>query len=141
MTARRQPLWRLPIALVMAALVTLSAAAFADAAGRVYCTRHQHPRGCIKIPTEAKRPTHRKQQPQRIVDGDDLANGGGVGGGPGDHTEPALAWADSQRKLTRWAWYCELFVEEAFGTQRVYDSAMAAQRAMTLHRESITKAP
>lgn len=46
----------------------------------------------------------------------------------------AIAWADRLDGSTRYAWYCERFVENAFGTGGRYETAWDAARALGLHR-------
>jgi hypothetical protein len=40
-----------------------------------------------------------------------------------------------------WYWRCERFVEEAYGTRAIYDSANAAAGDVKLHHDPVTKAP
>lgn len=106
-----------------------------------YCTRHHHPHGCITVPRSAVRPRHVNQQGSNALTPADVVNGGGLGGGPGNHRDTALAWARTQVGLERWAWRCERFVEEAYGTRERFPTAAAASSAVMLHREPITAAP
>jgi hypothetical protein len=106
-----------------------------------YCTRHSHPRGCVRVPKTAKRPRERGQQGPTSLTPPNVENGGGLGGGPGDHRRPALEWAKSQRSLKKWAWRCERFVEEAYGTRKKFDTAEEAAAKAKLHREPVTRAP
>lgn len=46
----------------------------------------------------------------------------------------AIAWAEQLDGSTRYAWYCERFVENAFGTGGLYESAWDAAQAIGLHR-------
>ncbi len=48
----------------------------------------------------------------------------------------AIAWAERLDGSTRYAWYCERFVENAFGTGGLYETAWDAARAIGLHRGS-----
>jgi hypothetical protein len=110
------------------------------AAATVYCTRHRRPKGCVDIPKRAKRPRGVDQQGSKALTPKDVVNGGGLGGGPGADLA-AVEWARSQRGLSRWAWRCERFVEEAFGTRGEFPTAAAAAAAMPLTRGSVKKAP
>jgi hypothetical protein len=102
------------------------ASAAAVSRHRPYCTRHRHPHGCIAVPTSAKRPRKVSQQGPKALTPSDVVNGGGLGGGPGNHRDTALSWARTQRNLKRWAWHCERFVEEAYGTRGAFSTAAAA---------------
>jgi hypothetical protein len=106
----------------------------------IYCTRHKRPRGCIDIPKHAQRPRGVDQQGSRALTPKDVVNGGGLGGGP-DADRSALTWARSQRRLAKWAWRCERFVEEAYGTRGRFDTAADAAAALPLTRSPITDAP
>lgn len=106
-----------------------------------YCTRHYHPRGCVPIPTVARRPPNRNQQGPATLTPSGVEAGGGLGGGPGNHRRTALSWARSQLKLARWAWRCERFVEEAYGTRDRFDSARQAASTLPLHHAAIGDAP
>jgi hypothetical protein len=117
-----------------------------DAAARqqrrvVYCTRHHHPRGCIAVPKAAKRPHEVSQQGSAALTPSDVANGGGLGGGPGNHRAAALRWASSQQGQRRWAWRCERFVEEAYGTRAKFATAAAAATTLALHHGAPADAP
>jgi NlpC/P60 family len=118
---------------------TVSAAAMPR--HKVYCSRHHHPHGCIAVPKSAKRPSRVSQQGSDALTPLDVENGGGLGGGPGNHRYTALAWARTQRNLKRWAWRCERFVEEAYGTRSKFPTAAAAASSVELHRGPITSAP
>lgn len=125
------------------ASASLAAAAPHAVAARhvTYCTRHRHPRGCVKVPKAAKRPHGVGQQGSDALTPSDVENGGGLGGGPGNHRAVALRWARSQLRQTRWAWRCERFAEEAYGTRGKFATAAAAARAVTLHPGRIEDAP
>jgi Bacterial Ig domain len=88
-----------------------------------------------------RRPSKVDQQGSKALTPPDVENGGGLGGGPGHHRDTALSWARSQRGLRRWAWRCERFVEEAYGTRGKFRTAAVAASRLKLHRESITSAP
>jgi hypothetical protein len=119
-----------------------SRASVRPAAAKVkYCTRHKHPPGCVRVPKGAKRPRKRNQQGPDSLTPPNVENGGGLGGGPGDHRQAALEWARSQRHLTKWSWRCERFVEEAYGTRDKFDTAKQAAAKLKLHRGPITDAP
>ena len=133
------------VAALLLALIASAGATSASAASRAgkvkYCTRHSHPRGCIKVPPAAKRPKGKNQQGSNSLTPRDAVNGGGLGGGPGDNRDSALDWARTQMKLTKWAWRCERFVEEAYGTRDKFDTAIQASRKLTLHKGPIAAAP
>jgi len=46
----------------------------------------------------------------------------------------AIAWAERLDGSARYAWYCERFVENAFGTGGLYETAWDAARAIGLRR-------
>jgi NlpC/P60 family len=94
-------------------------------------TRHQH-RHCVAIPKGVTRPHHRPEQagPKNLIP---IPQGGGLGGSGFDPGESAIAWAQSLRGNTSYAWYCERFVENAFNTSGRYPSAWAAATALGLH--------
>ena len=129
------------IALAVVAFASLLVASAADAKRIVYCTRHHHPRGCVAIPRVARQPARRSQQGPDSLTPSNVVNGGGLGGGPGDHRSAAVSWARSQQRLTRWAWRCERFVEEAYGTRGKFDTAGQAVAKLALHRGPVTEAP
>lgn len=99
------------------------------------CPRH-HRHRCIKIP-----PSGRGQQGPKSLTKNNVVNGGGIGGGPGSHRDTALEWAMSQRGLSRWAWYCERFVEEAYGERGKFPKAASGARALKLSHGSPKTAP
>jgi hypothetical protein len=113
----------------------------AGAAKVKHCTRHKHPRGCVRVPKAAKRPPKRGQQGPDSLTPRNVENGGGLGGGPGDHRDAALEWALSQRRLTKWSWRCERFVEEAYGTRGKFDTAVEAASKLRLNRGPVADAP
>lgn len=117
------------------------AAATGKAAKPVYCTRHRRPKGCVKVPKAAKRPSRIDQQGPDSLTPPDVKNGGGLGGGPGNHRDTAVQWARSQARLKRWRWRCERFVEEAFGTRGRFDTAKQAADTLELHRGAFSEAP
>jgi hypothetical protein len=106
-----------------------------------YCTRHKRPRGCVRVPKAAKRPRKRDQQGPDSLTPRNVENGGGLGGGPGDHRDAALGWARSQRRLRKWAWRCQRFVEEAYGTRGKFDTAKQAAAKLGLRRGPVANAP
>lgn len=108
---------------------------------RVYCTRHHHPRGCVQIPTTAQRPPKSNQQGPATLTPSGVESGGGLGGGPGNHRLTAVSWARSQLGLSEWAWHCERFVEEAYGTRYRFDTARQAASTLALHHDPIADAP
>ena len=108
----------------------------------LYCSRDYHPRGCIRVPSSARgRPRTGNQQGPASLTPTQVENGGGLGGGPGNHRATAIQWALTQLRLTRWAWWCERFVEEAYGSRYDYRTAAAAATRLHLHHEPITRAP
>ena len=117
------------------------AAAGATRAKVKYCTRHRHPRGCITVPNSAIRPRKINEQGSQTLTPAGVENGGGLGGGPGNHRDTALAWALTQRNLKRWAWRCECFVEEAYGTRMIFTTAAAAASRLALHHDAVKLAP
>ena len=124
-----------------AALAEASAGG-ARTASRSRCGRHRHGRRCAKAPSSARRPDPSiDQQGSAELTPPAVENGGGLGGGPGDHGPAALAWAKSQLHSTQWAWRCERFVEEAYGARFVFDSAAQAARRLPLHRSAVKAAP
>ncbi len=106
-----------------------------------YCTKHSHPRGCIRVPARAHRPRYVDPQGGRALTPPDAVNGGGVGGGEEERARGALDWAEGQLTSRRWAFRDERFVEEAFGTRGRFDSAAAAARRLRLRRGSPRLAP
>jgi hypothetical protein len=64
-----------------------------------------------------------------------------LGAGPGERAAGALTWVRSQLGQTIWAFRCERFVEEAFGTRYQFESAWDAAKNLRLHRGSIRSAP
>jgi hypothetical protein len=106
-----------------------------------YCTRHHHPHGCVTVPRAAKRPKNIRQQGATAPTPSDIENGGGLGGGPGDHRGGAISWALTQRNLKKWAWRCERFVEEAYGIRGQFTTAAAAAAKLHPHPGSVKAAP
>lgn len=85
---------------------------------------------CIPVPRGVRRPRGISQQggpPQRLP-----KPGRGLGAGPGGRELGALAWAKSQLGSRSWNWYCERFVEFAYGTSNRYRSAWAAASSIGL---------
>lgn len=107
---------------------------------RTYCTKKRRPKGCVKPPKGAERPADVGSSDQ-VPTPPDVANGGGLGGGPGVNRLTALEWAQSQRGSKIWSWHCQRFVEEAYGTRQRFKTAASAARALKLTRSSVTNAP
>jgi hypothetical protein len=106
-----------------------------------YCTAKSHPRGCIKVPKAARRPKHASEQGSASDAPKGAVDAAGIGAGPGVRNSAAVAWAKSEAGNPRWNFYCELFVEEAYGTSGQFQSAAVAAKQMSLHKGSITSAP
>jgi hypothetical protein len=107
----------------------------------VYCSARRHPKGCVKVPKPALRPPHVNQQGPNSLTPAEVETGGGLGGGPGDHGAVAQQWARSQLGLSRWAWRCERFVEEAYGTRSKFATAAKASGSLQLTRSPVATAP
>ena len=132
----------LVVGLLAVVVVSLTATGALAGARPIYCARHHHPRGCIPIPKAAQRPPPRvNQQGPPSLTPPGAENGGGLGGGPGNHRLTALTWARTQLRFTEWAWRCERFVEEAYGTRDRFDTARQAAATLPLHRTPIAEAP
>lgn len=138
----------LVLASVLAVAPTARALADGPAGGaraashRGRCSHRRHGRRCVKAPSSARRPDRTiDQQGSPDLTPPAVENGGGLGGGPGDHGPEALAWARSQLHSTKWAWRCERFVEEAYGVRFVFDSATQAEHRLPLHHGAVTTAP
>jgi hypothetical protein len=107
-----------------------------------YCNSHGQPKGCIHVPKAAKRPPKSvNEQGGPTLTPPEVADGGGLGGGPDEGRSSALEWARTQLGSTIWAYRCERFVEEAYGTRYIFTTAWIAAHHVTLHRTSITAAP
>ncbi len=140
-----------PIALILAAAALLATAllqppragARPDTRPAVhYCNSHGLPHGCIRVPRAAKRPPAKiNQQGGPSLTPSEVADGGGLGGGPGEGRSTAVAWARTQSGSPIWAWRCERFVEEAYGTRYIYATAWAAAQHLALHSGPVTGAP
>jgi NlpC/P60 family protein len=108
----------------------------------VYCEPHNKPRDCIAVPKAAHRPPPSvNEQGGRALTPPDVVNGGGLGGGPDEGRATALAWAKTQLGNAVWAYRCERFVEEAYGTRFQFATAWLAATHLGLHREPPTMAP
>jgi hypothetical protein len=108
---------------------------------RPHCTPRHHPRGCVKVPLEARRPRAVSQQGGPALTPKDAVNGGGIGGGSDRRAINALNWAAGQQTSTFWSYRAERFVEEAFGTRGQFSSARDAARHLHIHRGSPRRAP
>jgi hypothetical protein len=107
-----------------------------------YCNSHGQPRGCIPVPKSAKRPPKSvNEQGGPTLTPSEVADGGGLGGGPDEGRASALEWARTQLGSTIWAYRCERFVEEAYGTRYIFASAWVAAQHVTLHHSPVTSAP
>jgi hypothetical protein len=106
-----------------------------------YCTRRHHRRGCIRVPRAAHRPRHVSEQGGGTLAPKGAVVGGGLGSGPGVRAATAVGWARSQLGSAVWAFRCELFVEEAFGTSSQFPTAWAAAQHARLHKGSVVHAP
>ena len=107
----------------------------------VDCNSHHQPRGCITVPPAARRPPKVNQQGGATLTPPDVTDGGGLGGGPGEGRATALAWAKTQLGSSIWAWRCERFVEESYGTRYQFATAWSAANQLGLHAQPITQAP
>jgi len=127
--------------------VMLSSSAGARVNGRThpslrYCDSHGRPRGCIRVPSGARRPSRAvNEQGGPALTPREVVNGGGLGGGPAEGRATAVAWARTQLGSAIWAFRCERFVEEAFGTRYQFASAALAAKHLPLHLGPITTAP
>jgi hypothetical protein len=128
---------------VVATIIQGELAAQARINGSVrYCDRHGRPHGCISVPKAARRPPAKvNQQGGRALTPTEVADGGGLGGGPSEGRETAIAWARTQLGKTIWAYRCERFIEEAYGTRYQFSSAWEAARHLTLRTGPIASAP
>ena len=104
-----------------------------------YCKRHGRARGCIKVPKSARRPHGAPEQTPVSKKG--AVDTGGLGSGPGVREAAAIDWAKSQERNTAFAFYCESFVEAAYGTNGQFRTAWAAATAIGLTHRSIMSAP
>lgn len=107
-----------------------------------YCNSHGQPKGCIHVPKAAKRPPRSvNEQGGPTLTPPEVADGGGLGGGPDEGRSSALEWAKTQLSSAIWAYRCERFVEEAYGTRYIFASASIAAQHVALHHAPITTAP
>jgi hypothetical protein len=106
-----------------------------------YCKSHGRPPGCVPVPKQARRPASVNEQGGPALTPPEVADGGGLGGGPDEGRASALEWARTQLGSTIWAYRCERFVEEAYGTRYIFTSAWAAAQHVALHRAPIGDAP
>lgn len=105
------------------------------AASKKTCRKGKRVVACPKAPRAAKRPRRSvNEQGPRSLTPEDVENGGGIGGGPDANPVAAMLWAKSQLSLGKWAWRCERFVEEAYGTRYQFPTAAAAAKALDLHK-------
>jgi hypothetical protein len=105
-----------------------------------YCTRRSHPRGCVRVPKTAQRPKNVSEQGPNLAPKGSV-DGGGLGSGPGVKPGAAVAWAKSQLGSRLWAYRCELFVEQAFGTSGQFRTAWAAAQRLGLRPSAVARAP
>lgn len=141
--------WRALIAsslLALAGIIVMSAASPSQArlAGRAtpYCKSNRKPKGCIRVPSGAKRPSKSvNQQGGPVLTPPEVADGGGLGGGPDEGRSSALVWARTQLDSSIWAYRCERFVEEAYGTRYIFPTAWDAATHLPLKHSSISSAP
>jgi hypothetical protein len=106
-----------------------------------YCKSPGRPPGCVPVPKQAKRPVSVNEQGGPALTPPEVADGGGLGGGPDEGRASALEWARTQLRSKIWAYRCERFVEEAYGTRYIFTSAWAAAQHVALHRTAIGEAP
>lgn len=107
-----------------------------------YCNSHGQPKGCIDVPKAAQRPPKSvNEQGGPTLTPPEVADGGGLGGGPDEGRSTALEWAHTQLGSKIWAYRCERFVEEAYGTRYIFTSALIAAQHVTLHHTPVTDAP
>jgi hypothetical protein len=94
------------------------------------------------VPKSAKRPPRSvNEQGGPTLTPPEVADGGGLGGGPDEGRSSALQWARTQLGSKIWAYRCERFVEEAYGTRYIFQSAWIAAQNVALHHDPITAAP
>src|SRR4051812_16733817 len=109
---------------------------------RASCRRKSRQRRCLQPPKGAQRPGRSvDQQGGQELTPRDVVNGGGLGGGPDQARAGAIAWAKTQLRKADWAYRCERFVEEAYGTRFQYRTAVQAARKLPLHTEPADRAP
>jgi hypothetical protein len=109
---------------------------------RRYCDAHGRPRNCIRVPRSARRPNRSvDEQGGGYLTPAEVADGGGLGGGPQEGRGPAVAWARTQIGSAVWAYRCERFIEEAYGTRYQFTSASDAARHLPLHSGAVTSVP
>lgn len=106
------------------------------------CNSHGLPRGCVPVPKGVRRPSKSiNEQGGAALTPTEVADGGGLGGGAGEGQATAVAWARTQLGSAIWAWRCERFVEESFGTRYIYPSAAIAAQHLPLRTSSPDGAP
>jgi NlpC/P60 family len=137
--------WATWVGALTVLLLCQSSPALVRAARRApvhYCNAHGQPRGCIPVPKAAKRPPKSvNEQGGPTLTPTEVADGGGLGGGPDEGRSSALEWARTQLGSTIWAYRCERFVEEAYGTRYIFASAWLAAQHVALHDTAVTSAP
>jgi hypothetical protein len=106
-----------------------------------YCNAHGQPRGCVPVPKAAQRPPKVNEQGGPTLTPPEEADGGGLGGGPDEGRSSSLEWARTQLGSTIWAYRCERFIEEAYGTRYIFKSAWVAAQHVALYHTPITAAP
>jgi hypothetical protein len=130
---------------LMATLLLRAPLAHAHTADRAAvrdCNAHGQPRGCVRVPKSAKRPPKSvNEQGGPALTPPEVADGGGLGAGPDEGRSSALEWAHTQLGSKIWAYRCERFVEEAYGTRYIFQSAWIAAQHVALHHAPITSAP
>ncbi len=127
------------LAFAAACAALLLVAIVPPASAAKLCTRHYHPRGCVRSPADLK-PRARQQGPAALTP-QDAANGGGIGAGPGLEAANAITWAQGEKNAKKWASYCERFVEESFGIRGRFPSANAAAVALKPRKTAFSKIP
>jgi hypothetical protein len=105
------------------------------------CRHGQRPRvhgkrRCVRVPRNASRPRGRGQQggPDDLVP---EPKGSGLGAATFNREETAIEWAKAQRAdgaRSRYAWYCQAFVENAFNVSDKFKSAARAAEQLELHK-------
>ncbi len=102
------------------------------------------PRGCIRVPNEARRRQIDPQAEPRGVKVGVGVNTGGVGGDADTRAQGALEWAAGFYESRAWAYRSQRFVEAAYAVRKpYYDSPQDAVRRLRtrLHRGSSKLAP
>jgi hypothetical protein len=95
------------------------------------CREGQH-HHCIKAPKNAIRPAGRSQSRGGPSNTIPLPTDGGLGGAGFNAGESAIAWAQTLKGSTNYAWYCERFVENALNTSGRFPSAWAGAQSLGL---------